>query len=41
MESFLVIGEEVFSGIERTEQQPQTMANSLYPKEAASSQLPC
>jgi hypothetical protein len=41
MESFLVIGEEVFSGNERTDQQPQTMAISVYPKEAALAQQPC
>jgi len=35
MESFLFIGGGVFSEIERTEQQPQTMAVLVYPKGAA------
>ena len=40
IESFLVIGRGGRS-IERTEQQPQTMADPSYPKEAALAQQPC
>jgi hypothetical protein len=41
MENFLVIGGGVFSEIEWTEQQPQTMANSVYPNEGVMAQQPC